>query len=122
MKLLCSLLLLTSFASAQGTRTWEQNKYDEFEKGSAKGVAIRSNGSLELAPTFKPVFTSPSTYIWSIVSDPQGNIFAAAGSPARVYRIPPSGAATIVFAPEELQVHALALADDGTLFAATSPD
>jgi sugar lactone lactonase YvrE len=122
MKLLCSLLLLTSFASAQGTRTWEQNKYDEFEKGSAKGVAIRSNGSLELAPTFKPVFTSPSTYIWSIVSDPQGNIFAAAGSPARVYRIASDGKATIVFAPEELQVQALALADDGTLFAATSPD
>jgi sugar lactone lactonase YvrE len=116
------LLLLTSLAAAQGTRTWEQNKYDDFEKGTAKGVAIRSNGSLELAPTFKSVLTSPSTYIWSIVSDPQGNMFAAAGSPARVYRITPNGTATIVFAPEELQVQALALADDGTLFAATSPD
>ena len=116
------LFLLTSVAFAEGTRTWEQTKYDEFEKGTAKGVALRSDGSLELAPTFKSVFTSPSTYIWSIVSDNQGNIFAAAGSPARVYRIPPSGAATIVFAPEELQVQALALADDGTLFAATSPD
>jgi sugar lactone lactonase YvrE len=122
MKSALFLLLLTSLASAQGTRTWEQNKYDEFEKGTSKGVAIRSDGSLELAPTFKPVFTSPSTYIWSIVSDPQGNIFAAAGSPARVYRITSDGKATIVFAPEELQVQALALADDGTLFAATSPD
>src|SRR5581483_5982078 len=36
--------------------------------------------------------------------------------------ITPGGAATIVFAPEELQVQSLALADDGTLFAATSPD
>ncbi|ABF42566.1 hypothetical protein Acid345_3565 [Candidatus Koribacter versatilis Ellin345] len=115
------LLLLSSLAFAEGTRTWVQSKYDEFEKGSAKGVAIRSDGSLELAPTFKPVFTSPSTYIWSIVSDNQGNIFAAAGSPARVYRIN-AGKATIVFAPTELQVQALALADDGTLFAATSPD
>ena len=53
---------------------------------------------------------------------PQGNIFAAAGSPARVYRIAADGKATIVFAPEELQVQALALAEDGTLFAATSPD
>jgi sugar lactone lactonase YvrE len=122
MKAAYFLLLLTSFAAAQGTRTWEQTKYEDFEKGTAKGVAIRSDGSLELAPTFKPVFTSPSTYIWSIVSDTQGNIFAAAGSPARVYRITADGKATIVFAPEELQVQALALADDGTLFAATSPD
>ncbi|HEY3929308.1 MAG TPA: hypothetical protein VGL89_13120 [Candidatus Koribacter sp.] len=122
MKRLVFLLLLTTLAFAEGTRTWDQSKYEDFEKGSAKGVAIRSDGSLELAPTFKPVFTSPSTYIWSIVADQQGNIFAAAGSPARVYRITPGGAATIVFAPEELQVQALALAEDGTLFAATSPD
>ena len=122
MKLLVCVLLLTSLSLAQGTRNWEQNKYEEFEKGTTKGVAIRSDGSLELAPTFKSVFTSPSTYIWSIVSDAQGNIFAAAGSPARVYRITPDGKATIVFAPQELQVQSLALADDGTLFAATSPD
>ncbi len=121
MKAALLFLLLTSLACAEGTRTWEQSKYDDFEKGTAKGVAIRSNGSLELAPRFKSVFTSPSTYIWSIVSDNQGNIFAAAGSPARVYRIA-NGRATIVFAPEELQVQVLALADDGTLFAATSPD
>src|SRR5512140_346755 len=121
MKLLVSVLLLCSLALAEGTRTWDQNKYDDFEKGTAKGVAIRSDGSLELAPTFKPVFTSPSTYIWSIVADQQGNIFAAAGSPARVYRITSNGTATIVFAPQELQVQALALAEDGTLFAATSP-
>src|ERR1700757_496987 len=120
MKSALALLLLTSLAAAEGTRSWQQSKYDDFEKGTAKGVAIRSDGSLELAPTFKPIFTSPSTYIWSIVSDNQGNIFAAAGSPARVYRIN-AGKATIVFAPTELQVQALALADDGTLFAATSP-
>ena len=121
MRILLAFVLLTSLAFAEGTRTWEQSKYDDFEKGTAKGVALRSDGSLELAPSFKSVFTSPSTYIWSIVADSQGNIFAAAGSPARVYRIA-NGKQTIVFAPEELQVQTLALADDGTLFAATSPD
>ena len=121
MKRLALFLLLSSFALAEGTRTWQQTKYEDFEKGSSKGVAIRSDGSLELAPTFKSLFTSPSTYIWSIAADNQGNVFAAAGSPARVYRIN-NGKATIVFAPQELQVQSLALAEDGTLFAATSPD
>ena len=36
--LLC--LLLSAIGWAQGTRTWEQAKYDEFEKGTAHGVAI----------------------------------------------------------------------------------
>src|ERR1019366_10592827 len=32
--------LLAAMCWAQGTRTWEQTKYDEFEKGTSHGVAI----------------------------------------------------------------------------------
>lgn len=125
MKITIGIVLFFSAAlvlSAEGTRTWQQTTFEEFEKGTTHGVAVRSDGSLELAPSFRAVFTSPSTYLWSIVSDAQDNVFAASGSPARVYRIQPNGQATVVFAPRELQVQALALAEDGTLYAATSPD
>ena len=37
-------------AFAEGTRTWEQSKFEELTKGTATGVAIRSSGGLELAP------------------------------------------------------------------------
>ena len=70
-------------AFAQGTRTWEQSKFDELTKGTATGVAIRSTGSLELAPTFKSLYATPSTYIWAIASDDAGNLYVAAGAPAR---------------------------------------
>ncbi len=96
----------------QTTRTWDQTKYDDFEKGTAHGVAISSNGSLTLAPSFTALYTSPSTYIWDIASDTQGNVYAAAGSPARVYRITPDGKARIIFAPQELQVQALAVGQE----------
>ena len=115
-------LLLVSAGWTQTTRTWDQTKYDDFEKGTAHGVAISSNGSLTLAPSFTALYTSPSTYIWDIASDTQGNIYAAAGSPARVYRITPDGKARIIFAPQELQVQALAVDKSGTIYAATSPD
>jgi sugar lactone lactonase YvrE len=118
--LLC--LLLSSIAWAQGTRTWEQTKYDDFEKGTAHGVAISSDGNLTLAPAFDALYTSPSTYLWSLASDAQGNVYAAAGSPARVYRLSPDGKASIIFAPQELQVQALAVDDRGAIYAATSPD
>ena len=46
------VLLLLSFVFAEGTRTWEQSKFEELIKGTTKGVAIRSTGGLELAPAF----------------------------------------------------------------------
>jgi hypothetical protein len=117
-----SLCLLINFAIAQGTRTWEQSKFDDLSKGTAKGVAIRSNGGLELAPSLKPLYTTPATYIWSITADDTGTVYAATGSPARVYRITSDGKAVIVFAAKELQVQAVALDRTGGLYVATTPD
>jgi sugar lactone lactonase YvrE len=116
------ILALLALAAAEGTHTWEQRKFDDLEKGTAKGVAIRSDGGLELAPSFKSLITTPSTYIWSVAADAQGNVYAAAGSPGRVYRITPQGQATIIFQPQELQVQSLLVGRDGVVYAATSPD
>ncbi|HEV2113950.1 MAG TPA: hypothetical protein VGR50_07350, partial [Terriglobales bacterium] len=115
------LLLAAAFARADGTEAWQQSKFEDFEKGRASGVAIRSDGALELAPSFKVLYTSPSTYLWAVASDKAGNIFAAAGAPARVYEIRGDGSAAVIFEPAELQVQAL-VERDGALYAATSPD
>src|SRR5271169_443444 len=116
------ILLSAQCLLAEGTRLWKQSSFDDFEKGTAKGVAITSDGALELAPAFKAVYTTPSTYIWAIAADGAGNVFAAAGAPARVYRVMPDGQATVVFAPPELEVQALVVDPSGVLYAATSPD
>lgn len=120
LKLSGSWLITTAFA--EGTRTWEQSKFEELTKGTATGVAIRSAGGLELAPAFKALYATPSTYIWAIAADDAGNVYAATGAPARVYRITPQGQATIVFEPQELQVQALKVAPGGVIYAATAPD
>lgn len=109
-------------AFAEGTRLWQQSKLEEFSKGTAHGVAIGSDGSLTPAPAFLALATTPSSYLWDLAVDGQGNVFAAAGSPGRVYRIAADGKVTVVFRPQELQVQALAVDAKGTLYAATSPD
>jgi hypothetical protein len=113
---------LVSTALAEGTRTWEQSKFDELTKGTATGIAVRSTGGLELAPTFKSLYVTPSTYIWAIAADDAGNVYVAAGAPARVYRITPDGKSTIIFEPKELQVQALQTGPGGAIYAATAPD
>jgi sugar lactone lactonase YvrE len=114
--------IISTLALAEGTRTWEQSKFDELVKGTPKGVALRSNGGMELAPAFKTLATLPSTYVWAIASDAAGNVYAAAGSPARVYRITPNGQSTTIFEPQELQVQSLLVDKGGSVYAATGPD
>jgi hypothetical protein len=118
------LILISAAAAgfAEGTRTWEQSNYQDFLKGTAHGVAISSDGFLQLAPAFKLVATTPSSAIWATAIGLQGEIYAATGAPARVYRIVPGSKPVAIFEPQELQVQALAVGKDGTIYAATNPD
>ncbi len=120
--LLAALTICVTTAFADGTHTWEQSKFEELTKGTPTGVAIRSAGGLELAPSFKLLYATPSTYIWAVGSDDAGNVYAATGAPARVYRITPDGKASIIFEPQELQVQTLEVAPGGVIYAATAPD
>jgi hypothetical protein len=119
---LSAALIAVAPVLADGTRTWEQSKFDELTKGTPTGVAIRSQGGLELAPAFKLLYATPSTYIWAAAADDSGNVYAAAGAPARVYRITPDGTASIIFEPQELQVQTLEVGAGGVIYAATAPD
>jgi sugar lactone lactonase YvrE len=118
-----AFLLLTPVLSfSEGTRTWDQNRYDDFAKGTPHGVAISSDGFLELAPTLKLVASTPSSAVWATAVGSKGEIFAATGAPARVYEISGSGQPSAIFSPQELQVQALVMNKQGVLFAATNPD
>jgi sugar lactone lactonase YvrE len=108
--------------TAEGTRTWEQGRYDDFAKGTSHGVAISSNGFLQLAPAFKLVATTPSTAVWATAAGPNGEVYAATGAPARVYRIVAGSQPTSIFQPQELQVQALVVDKRGVIYAATNPD
>jgi hypothetical protein len=117
-----TLLSATATLFAEGTRTWEQSKYADFQKGTTHGVAISSDGTLELAPAFKLVATTPASAVWATAVGPNGETYAATGGPARVYRIVPGGQPLAIFQPQELQVQALVVDKNGVIYAATNPD
>jgi sugar lactone lactonase YvrE len=115
-------LVLISLAFAEGTRTWEQSKYEDFSKGTAHGVAISSNGFLQLAPAFKLVATTPSSAVWATAVAPDGDVYLATGAPAKVYRVAPGRSPVAIFQPQELQVQGLVVDKHGAIYAATNPD
>ncbi|MBI1738047.1 MAG: hypothetical protein HYR58_02230 [Acidobacteria bacterium] len=47
--LAAAAVLMAAGAGAERTRMWRQSNYDEFEKGTAKGVALRSR-DLRISP------------------------------------------------------------------------
>ena len=107
---------------AEHTRRWRQSTYEDFLKGTAHGVAVRSDGRLELAPKFTLLADADASYLWSVRLDSKGVLFAAGGSPAKVFRFDSNGKPTVVFDSADLSAQAIAFDSKGTLYVATSPD
>src|SRR5438309_12023797 len=83
--------LIASPALAEHTRTWRQGSYEDFLKGTPHGVAVRSDGRLELAPKFTLIADADASYLWSLRVAPNGALYAAGGSPAKVFRLEGNG-------------------------------
>jgi len=115
-------VLLPIQISAERTRFWRQSNYDEFEKGTAKGVALRSDGKLVLAPRFAQFADPNVAYLWAVRVNSRGTLFVAGGSNAKVLRFDEKGNPTVVFESQEMAAQALAIDTWDNLYVATSPD
>jgi sugar lactone lactonase YvrE len=126
MALVAGSFLLPGLASAQGTKLWSVGRYDEMEKGSSEGVAIRSDGRLEAGPATSLLYETGKSYVWSMASDTAGNSYLGLGGTASgsaiAMKVTPDGKASKLFEGKELAVQAVAVAGDGSLLVATSPD
>jgi hypothetical protein len=116
------MCLVASLSFAEHTRRWRQSSYEEFLKGTAKGVAVRSDGHLELAPKFTLIADADAPYLWSLRTDAAGVLYAAGGSPAKVFRFEGSAKPKTVFESTDLLAQAIAFDAKGALYVATSPD
>jgi WD40 repeat protein len=107
---------------AEHTRFWRQSDYSDFEKGTAKGVAIRSDGRLMPAPKFA-AFSDPNlAYLWALRMDSRGRIYGAGGSDAKVLRFDDPAKPTTVFESPELAAQAITFDSHDNLYVGTSPD
>jgi len=118
--LLCFLTSLPLLS--EHTRRWKQSTYEDFLKGTAHGVAVRSDGRLELAPKFTLLADADASYLWSVRLDPKGTLYAAGGSPGKVFRFDSNAKPTVVFDSTDLSAQAIVFDSKGTLYVGTSPD
>ncbi len=117
---------LCASAAAQGTKLWTTSSYDEMERGTTDGVAVRSAGRIEPGPATSLLYQTSSNYVWSVAADSTGNAYVAmagtAANSAAVMKVAPDGKATKIFEGKELGVQAVRMGSDGHVYAVTSPD
>jgi WD40 repeat protein len=111
----------TPAAHGQGTRLWSESRFDDFERGTPNGVAITSDGHLVPGPESTPVLSTPSTYVWAVAADRDGNAYLATGTPATVLRVGPDGKSTTLFTSHDMSVQTVRMGPDGNLYAAVLP-
>src|SRR5260370_42602860 len=117
-----TVLLAAGPALAEHTRWWRQSTFEDFDKGTAKGVALRSDGKARFATLVGQVADAHLGYLRALRADSKGNLYAAGGANAKVLRLDASGKTTTVFESSELAAQTLALDPAGNLFVGTSPD
>src|SRR5271154_7311634 len=120
--LLATGLLAPELVNAEHTHFWRQSDYADFEKGTAKGVAIRSDGKLVPAPQFAAFSDPDLMYLWALRADSRGRVYAAGGSDAKVLRFDDPAKPTTVFEAPELSAQAIAFDAHDNLYVGTSPD
>ncbi len=129
--MLSSHLRLLAFAAlavnapAVETRFWQQSEQSDFEKGTRKGVALRSDGLLLLGPKVAEIFDSSMPYLWSAASDSKGNLYLGAGGAedgsARLFRVDAGGKGRKLADLAGIAIQALAVDRQDRVYAATSP-
>ncbi len=101
---------------------WENFTQEDLLKGTLTRVSLSADGKLFLAPAYDLVYDTKQPYIFSMVRDKVGNIYAGTGHEGKVIRVDPQGNGSIYFASKELDIYALALDENNTLYVGTSPD
>jgi len=102
--------------------TWRQTTRADFAKGDARGLSVTTGGDLTLTRSLKKFQTSPESFVWSLVPDGKGGLYAGTGTAAKVLHFDANGEMKEFAKLPEISVHALLAAPDGTLWAATGPN
>ena len=121
--LLLALLVLGSTVTHAALPTfWQVSTENELLRGEVENLAIDSFGRLTLGPTSSTIYDASAPFLWTVVSGPDGSLYAGSGNEGQVYKIDASGKGTVFFDTDELEVHAIAPAPGGGVYVGTSPD
>ena len=105
---------------ARQLQVWRQSGANGFASGKFTGTSVTATGELRLAPRLRRLATTNETYIWSVVSDNQGNVYAGTGTTGKILKVDTSGNVKTFAQLPIVSVQSLLMAKDGTMWAGSS--
>lgn len=114
-------LLTAAAALSSSVKSWDISDYESFLPGTLQSVSVTREGLLSLAPRVAELHKSDAAVAWTAAAAADGSIYLGTGHQGRLYRIPPSGEATLLWTAPQIEIFALAAAPNGDVYAATSP-
>ncbi|MCX6382666.1 MAG: hypothetical protein NT023_24840, partial [Armatimonadetes bacterium] len=92
-----------------------------FSAGRFQGVSLSANGELRPTASLTRLTSTNETYLWSLVSDKQGNLYAGTGNTGSLLAISLQGAHRTLAKLPAVAVQSLLYGVDGNLYAGTGP-
>jgi len=121
-----ALVCAAASVYAVETKTWSQSEMADFDKGTLTRLSLSSDGRITLAPAMKEIFDPSVTFLWAVVRDSKGNLYAGGGglggSKSKLFEVDASGKSKTVAELDGMSIQALAVDRQDRVYAATSPD
>src|SRR5688572_1398138 len=70
---------------------WQVSTESEFLRGEVENLSIDTYGRLTLGPTSTPLYESNAPFLWTVITAPDGAVYAGSGNEGQVYRIDSNG-------------------------------
>ncbi len=106
---------------AAGPQFWRLEGASAFLEGEIEGLSLDSDGRLRLGVAPRRLFDPEAPNAWCVARDGRGVLYVGTGNDGRVLRVE-GEKGSVLFDPDELEVHAVAVGPDGRVYAGSSPD
>lgn len=93
----------------------------DFSAGTLTNVSVTSIGDVRLSAPLARAGETGESYVWSLLPDGQGHVYAGTGDRGILYKTGPDGKPAVFFRTGQLEVGALARDAAGNVYAGTSP-
>jgi sugar lactone lactonase YvrE len=122
--LAAAFVALGPSARAAAPQFWRFEGIKTLLEGDLENLSLDAEGRLRLGPEPRAIFDPQAPNAWCVTRDGKGALVVGTGSDGRVFRVeeadPSSG--KVILDADELEIHAVAVAPDGRIYAASSPD
>jgi hypothetical protein len=104
------------------TANWEMSGPIDFLKTETEKVSVTARGVARLAPRLELALEPAESYIWSLAAARNGTAYGGTGDGGLIVEVPQTGKGSTLHDSIELEILAVTVAPDGTVFAGGSPD